>query len=165
MKLICPTLIQTILKTRTKLDPISNTWLQIQPMKEVMILPLADSRLIGDRIYIPNILYNTDGTDHNEAALVEMITGEKIGFAGIEGVFGWAEVANRVRDELEKKEFECELRVLRPRTGKHARITTRASFIRNNIWFRKDWENFPQYAKFIRNLTSYLKDPGSREKE
>lgn len=117
----------------------------------------GDSRLIGDRIYIPNILYNTDGTDHNEAALVEMITQEKILFAGIEGVFGWAEVANRVRDELEKKEFECELRVLRPRTGKHARITTRASFIRNNIWFRKDWEQFPQYAKFIRNLTSYLK--------
>jgi hypothetical protein len=50
-----------------------------------------------------------------------------------------------------------ELRVLRPRTGKHARITTRASFIRNNIWFRKDWEQFPQYAKFMRNLTSYLK--------
>lgn len=117
----------------------------------------ADSRLIGDRIYIPNILYNTDGTDHNEAALVEMIIGEKIGFAGIEGVFGWSEVANRVRDVLNDKEFECELRVLRPRTGKHARITTRASFIRNNIWFRKDWESFPQYAKFIRNLTSYLK--------
>jgi hypothetical protein len=117
----------------------------------------ADSRLVGDRIYIPNILYNTEGTDHNEPALVDMITSEKIGFAGIEGVFGWAEVANRVRDALERKGYDCELRVLRPRTGKHARITTRASFIRNNIWFRKDWEQFPQYAKFMRNLTSYLK--------
>jgi hypothetical protein len=43
----------------------------------------ADSRLVGDRIYIPNILYNTEGTDHNEPALVEMITSEKIGFAGL----------------------------------------------------------------------------------
>lgn len=116
-----------------------------------------DTRLIGDRIYIPNVLYNTDGTDHNEAALVEMLISEKIMFAGIEGVFGWADVANRVRDVLNEKEFECELRVLRPRTGKHARITTRSAFIRNNFWFRKDWEQFPQYAKFIRNLTSYLR--------
>jgi hypothetical protein len=116
-----------------------------------------DTRLVGDRIYIANILYNTDGTDHNEAALVQMLMEEKIRFAGIEGVFGWADVANRVRDALDEKDFECELRVLRPRTGKHARITTRASFIRNHFWFRKDWEQFPQYAKFIRNLTSYLK--------
>lgn len=120
-------------------------------------LAAIDSRLVGDRIYINQVLYNTDGTDHNEVALVEMITSEKIGFVGIEGVFGWAEVANRVRDVLDEKEFECELRVLRPRTGKHARITTRSSFIRNNFWFRKDWEQLPQYAKFIRNLTSYLK--------
>jgi hypothetical protein len=116
-----------------------------------------DTRLIGDRVYVPNVLYNTEGTDHNEPAVVEMVLAETIRFVGVEGVFGWADVANRIRDILNEKEFDCELRVLRPRTGKHARITTRASWVRNNMWFRKDWEQFPQYAKFIRNLTSYLK--------
>jgi hypothetical protein len=116
-----------------------------------------DSRLVGDRIYISNVLYNTEGTDHNESAVVEMIIQEGIRFAGIEGVFGWGDAVNRIRAELSAKEVECEVRTLRPRTGKHARILTRASFIRNNFYFRKDYEQFPQYAKFMRNLTSYLK--------
>jgi hypothetical protein len=115
------------------------------------------SRLIADRIYITDILYNTQGTDHNEAAIVEMIIDNKILNAGIEGVFGWADTVNRIRAELIEKKSDCEVRLLRPRTGKHARITTRAAFIRNHFWFRKDYENFPQYAKFIRNLTSYLR--------
>lgn len=125
-----------------------------------------DSRLIGNKIYIPNILFNTDGTDHNEIALIDMIISAKIMYAGIEGVFGWAQVVQRVREDLERKGHEGELRLLRPRTGKHARITTAASFIRNNFYFRKDWEDFPQYAKFMRNLTSYLRiqEPGRKNK-
>jgi hypothetical protein len=125
-----------------------------------------DSRLIGNRIYIPNILYNTLGTDHNEAATVDMILSGNIQYVGIEGIMGWAEVVTRIREELERKKYEGEVRLLRPRTGKHARITTRASFIRNHFYFRKDYEQFPQYAKFMRNLTSYLRiqEAGAKNK-
>lgn len=125
-----------------------------------------DSRLIGNKIYIHQILYNTEGTDHNEAAIVDVILKEKIMYCGIEGVMGWVDVVIRIREELERKNYEGEVRLLRPRNGKHARITTRASFIRNHFYFRKDWEQYPQYAKFMRNLTSYLRiqEPGSKNK-
>lgn len=125
-----------------------------------------DSRLIGNKIYIPSVLYNTEGTDHNQEAVVKMIVDEKIMYTGIEGVMGWKEVVNAIRAELERKNYEGEVRLLRPRTGKHARITTRASFIRNHFYFRKDYESFPQYAKFMRNLTSYLRiqEPGRGNK-
>lgn len=115
------------------------------------------SKLIGKKIYITDVLYNTDGADFNEAALVKMILDSRASSVGVESVFGWVETANRVRTELDEKNFQGEFRLLRPRTSKHSRILNRASFIRNNFYFRKDYLDLPQYAKFIRNLTSYLR--------
>lgn len=125
-----------------------------------------DTRLIGNKIYVPNVIYNTDGTDFNEAALVNLVLSTRASNVGIESVFGWKEVAINVRTELEQKGFEGEVRMLRPRTGKLARISNRASFIKNHFVFRDDYEQLPQYAKFMRNLTSYLKvqEPGKMNK-
>jgi len=115
------------------------------------------SKLIGDKIYITDVLYNTDGADFNEAALVKLCLQVKAGSCGVEAIMGWKETAERVRVELEQKNFQGEFRLLRPRTGKHSRILNRASFIRNNFYFRKDYNDYPEYAKFMRNLTSYLR--------
>lgn len=122
--------------------------------------------LISDRIYISDIIYNTLGTDHNEAALVNLIAGSKVVSAGVESVFGWKETAERIRQDLDRRGYQGEFRLLHPRTAKHSRILNRASFIKNNFYFRKDYNDFPQYAKFMRNLTSYLKiqEPGRTNK-
>lgn len=114
-------------------------------------------KLLGDKIYLTEMLYNTDGTDFNEPALVDMVKRNKANSVSVEGVLGWIECANRVRAELDQLGFEGEFRVTRPRMKKHPRILNRASFIRNHFVFRSDWEQYPQYAKFMRNLTSYLK--------
>lgn len=114
-------------------------------------------KLIGDRIYISEVLYNTEGADFNEAALVKMVIRNRASTTGVESVFGWVETAKRVKTELEEKNYEGDFRLLRPRQNKHSRILNRASFIRNHFYFRKDYEQYPQYAKFMRNLTSYLR--------
>lgn len=114
-------------------------------------------KLIGDKIYVTDILYNTEGTDFNEPALVKQIIAAKAKSVAVESVFGWKETAQRVRTELEEKNFEGEFRLTRPRHAKHSRILNRSSFIRIHFYFRSDYENYPQYAKFMRNLTSYLK--------
>ena len=123
-------------------------------------------KLIGDKIFLTDVLYNTDGADSNEIALVEMIKQSKANSVGVESVFGWVETARRVREDLAEKGFEGEFRLLRPRTNKHSRILNRSSFIRNNMYFRSDYENYPQYYKFMRNLTAYLKiqEAGKRNK-
>lgn len=123
-------------------------------------------KLVGDKIYIQDVLYNTEGADFNEAAMVQMIKQAKANSVGVESVFGWIETAKRVREDLEKKNFEGEFRMLRPRTSKHSRILNRSSFIKNHFVFRSDYNNIPQYAKFMRNLTSYLKiqAPGAMNK-
>lgn len=115
------------------------------------------AKLVGDKIYIDQILYNTDGADFNEAALVKLCLSVRASSTGVESVFGWKETAERVRADLERNNYQGEFRLLRPRTSKHSRILNRASFIRNNFYFRKDYLDYPQYAKFIRNLTSYLR--------
>lgn len=114
-------------------------------------------KLVDDRIYVTEILYNTEGTDHNEPALTKMIVRNRASSVAVESVLGWIETAKRVRTELEEKNFEGEFRLTRPRNNKHSRILNRSSFIRLHFYFRSDYENYPQYAKFIRNLTSYLK--------
>jgi predicted phage terminase large subunit-like protein len=126
----------------------------------------APFKLVGNKIYVTAMLYNTMGADHNELSLEEMIIAEKAMFVGVEAIFGWKETARRVRDALMERGWQGDFRNLRPRTSKHTRIVNRSAFIRNNMVFRSDWENFPQYAKFMRNLTSYLKiqEPGAKNK-
>lgn len=123
-------------------------------------------KLIDKKIHITNVLYNTEGADINEQAVVNMILQERVNAAGIEGVFGWAETVNRIRKELDEKNYEGEVRSLRPRTSKHSRILARSAFIRNHFYFREDYNNFPEYRKFMKNLTSYLRiqSPGLANK-
>lgn len=115
------------------------------------------TKLVGKRIYIPNVLYNIEGADENERRVPQLVLDEKADQVGVEGVFGWAETARRIEAKLEGTNFHGEVRILRPRTNKHVRINSRSSFIKNNFWFRKDYANFPEYMKFMENLTSYLK--------
>lgn len=114
-------------------------------------------KLIGDKIYLTDVIYNTEGADHNEKALADMVLSCNAKTVAVESTFGWKETANRVRDEVWRRGYKGDFRQLKPRQSKHSRILNRSSFIRNNFVFRSDWQEHPQYAKFMRNLTSYLK--------
>ena len=114
-------------------------------------------KLIGDRIYLTDVLYNTDGSDMNEIAVLDMIVKHLPSSVGVESVFGWKETAIRIKEAAQEKGYENDFRMLRPRTNKHTRIVNRSSFIKNHFYFRRDWDQFPQYAKFMRILTSYLR--------
>jgi hypothetical protein len=122
--------------------------------------------LVGNRIYVPEVLFNKDGTDLNEPAVRDLTMQNKVNFVGVESVMGWKETATRIREYLYEKEWQGEFIFLHPRTNKHARITNRQSFIRNNFWFRRDYANYPQYKAFMDNLTTYLKiqEPGQGNK-
>jgi hypothetical protein len=124
------------------------------------------SYLYGNKIFIVDVLYNTQGTDINELNIVDMVVKHKCHGVGIEGVFGWAETVKRIRERLDLMNYEGEIRQLKPRTAKHVRITSRSAFIRNHFMFRGDWINHPQYAKAFRNLTSYkrIQEPGKMNK-
>ena len=124
------------------------------------------SKLIGNKIYITDVIYNTLGSDHNEIKVEELILETNPKTVVCESIMGFQETSKRIREAVWAKGWNNEYRNLHPRTNKHVRIVNRASFIRNNFVFRSDWESLPQYAKFMRNLTSYLKiqEAGSKNK-
>ncbi len=126
----------------------------------------APFKLIGNKIYVTDMIYNTLGSDHVEKQVVDLVLANRASEVGIEAVMGWVETANRIRDMLHEKNYQNEFRNLRPRKGKHPRIVNRASFIRNHMLFRSDWQDRPEYAKFMRCLTSYKKiqEAGSKNK-
>lgn len=124
------------------------------------------TKLIGNKIYVTDVIYNTKGSDHNEVAVEELIISTNPKTVLCESIMGFKETSARIRDGIWAKGWKNEYRNLHPRTNKHVRIVNRAAFIRNNFVFRYDWEELPEYAKFMRNLTSYMKiqEAGSKNK-
>ncbi len=114
-------------------------------------------KLIGDKIYVTDMIYNASGSDENEIAMVKMIIAHRAKAVGVESTFGWVEVSKRVRDHLHSLKWNGDYRNLHPKSNKHSRILNQASFVRNHFVFRNDYEKIPQYAKFMRILTSYMK--------
>lgn len=114
-------------------------------------------KMRGKWIDIEDVIYNTMGADMNEPAVVKKIVEHGVNDAGIEGVMGWEQSVQRIRMEASKVAPNCRIRSLRPTTAKHARIVAKSSFIKRHFRFRKDWQMHPEYAKFMRNLTSYLR--------
>lgn len=114
-------------------------------------------KLSGNWIDVVDVVYNTKGADLNEEAIVRKIIDHKVNDAGIEGVMGWKESVARIREQVQRFAPDCTIRSLHPRTAKHPRIVARSSFIKNHFRFRDDWQENSEYAKFMRNLTSYLR--------
>jgi predicted phage terminase large subunit-like protein len=113
--------------------------------------------LVGNKIYIPHVIYNTHGTDVNEPACVDHISKEKLNAVNIEGNSAWILFAKSVRTKVHERYDACEIRVIKNSTNKHTRILAQSSFIKNNFIFRSDYKDHPQYMRFMQNLTSYMR--------
>lgn len=113
--------------------------------------------LIEDKVYIDHVIYNTDGVDVNEPEMAHQIITRKMNAGVIEGNGAWKLFAKAVRAKVDLALDDCEIRIIKNSVNKHTRILAMAAFIRNQCRFRSDYEQFPEYARFIKCLTSYLK--------
>lgn len=117
--------------------------------------------LIGDDIYIHDVMYNDDGTDINEIESANFAIKHKINEIKFEGNAAWFLMGKTIRALLQKAKSSCSVRIIDNTENKHTRILAQAGFIKNWFVFRNDWDDHKQYRKFIRNLTSYMKDGAS----
>jgi predicted phage terminase large subunit-like protein len=112
--------------------------------------------LIGNKIYVTDVIYNNNGTDENEPACVQMILRNKYKSVTIEGNSAWILFGKNIRTKVQDVNENCDIRIIKNTTNKHTRILAQSSFIRNNFVFRKDWQTCSvDYRKFMTNLTSY----------
>lgn len=121
-----------------------------------------DCYLIGDRIYVPAVIFNKDGTDINIPSLVENICINRIEFVEVEGNTGWILFGKDLRTKIHERFEDCEIRIIKNTTNKNTRIIAQAAFIKNHFYFDQDYEQDPQYRAFINNLTKYLREGQSK---
>ncbi len=120
--------------------------------------------LVGNKLYIPEVIYNTKGIDINGPAIVEMVVKHMCKAAEMETNFNWTTFGKSVRTRLQKVLPNCSMRLFPNTKNKHTRILAQSSFIRNNFIFRSDWQLCsPEYRKFMLNITAYkqVQEPGT----
>lgn len=117
-----------------------------------------ECHLYADRIYVVDVLFNKDGTDVNIPRLVEMLISRKIHKSEIEGNSAWILFAKDVRNKVQARYEDCEIRVIKNTTNKQTRILAASAFIKNHFIFLKEEFQSREYKMFIQNLTSYLRE-------
>lgn len=117
--------------------------------------------LVGNAVYIPEVIFSKEGTDVTEPDTVALATKYRVNTAWFEGNGGWVTMGKNIRKNLEVKLPDCEFRIIKNTTNKGTRIQERAAFIRRNFYFRSDYKEIPGYAEFMKNLMGYLKEGGN----
>ena len=111
------------------------------------------------KIYITEVIYNKDDIDVTEPFAVEMINRNKLDIAGYEtnqyGTMGYNSLSEKVR---------CNVYGKREHANKHGRIVAQSSFIRKYCVFRSDYKQNSEYALFMNDVYSYMKDGSSKDK-
>lgn len=126
--------------------------------------------LVGDKIYVHDVIYNTLGTDENRDRIVNKIIQYKANAAEVEGNGGWVMFGKNIREKLTlpppmgKGYSNCQVRVINNTQNKHSRILESSSFIKNHFVFRSDWRHIPEYKKFMECIIAYLRIQEGRNK-
>jgi predicted phage terminase large subunit-like protein len=112
--------------------------------------------LYKDRIYVPNVIFNKSGTDVNIPGIVETLITGRFTSAEIEGNSAWVLFAKKVRELVNERYEDCEVRIIKNTTNKHTRIIAMISFIKKHFWFLHKTYWTPEYRTFMQNFCSYM---------
>lgn len=117
-------------------------------------LSYPTGELIKDKVYITDIIFTKDGTDITIPLCAGKTNSKKTNYLTVESNSGG-------------KMYGKEIRQLCPGTtvllkhntaNKHTRILMQAGFILEHCYFREDYEDGSDYDRFMKQLTSYLKE-------
>ena len=116
---------------------------------------LVIGKIVQDKIYIDDVVFTKEGTEHNVGMTATKINEHTPEFIRIESNFG----GSMYRSLLEKEvNNTTTLLPIRAQSNKHSRIQTISGFLKKYCVFRKDYDNGSEYDLFMRNLTGYTKN-------
>jgi len=115
------------------------------------------AKLVGNSIYVDEVIYNTDGIDLNGPRTIDLVVKHECQRGAIEANFKFfTDFGNGVKAAIKTRVPNCLYLLVQNNVNKHTRILAQSSFIRANFVFRKDWQTCSkEYRKFMVNLTSY----------
>lgn len=112
--------------------------------------------IIEDKVYVPEILFNTLGTEATEPETVRLLVRYKTNAARFEGNGGWVSMGKAIRSKIEESLPDIDYRIIKATTNKETRMLAWAAWVKRNVYFRKDYKNDRQYNDFMVNLTNYM---------
>lgn len=111
--------------------------------------------LVGNRIYIEDVLFTTLGTDVNVDLTANILNKYKPEFCRIESNFGGSMYMSLLQPKTHE---DVTLLNIRATTNKHSRIVQLSGFIKKYCYFRTDYEIGSDYDKFMENVFEYTAD-------
>jgi len=114
--------------------------------------------LVGNKVHVSNALYDLT-TDI--PACVDFIAANAIKSVIFSCPKEYNHFGVSLRSALTAAKSGCSIRIANYTGDPHTRILAQSAFITNHFLFRDDYEKLPQYNKFMKNLTSYLKVGGN----
>jgi predicted phage terminase large subunit-like protein len=111
--------------------------------------------LRGNKIYIIDVIYTKESTDTNVQLTADILNKHTPEYCRIESNMGGGMYRNLLQPKVSNL---VQLLAVRNSTNKHVRIMTLSGFIKEFCVFRDDYEINSDYDRFMRNLTTYLKD-------
>ncbi|HYD91741.1 MAG TPA: phage terminase large subunit [Flavobacterium sp.] len=110
----------------------------------------------SDFTYITDVIFTQEGVEITEPFVAQMIIDTKCDIMRVESNNGGKSFAQNVQ-KLIKGQSGCSV-IFEPTTAnKETRILMNAGYIKNNFYFRDDYEPGSDYDKFMRQMTSYVK--------
>lgn len=120
--------------------------------------------VIEGAVFINKVIFNKRDTDENIPETVELAVHGKAHYVQVESNGGWKLARKSIKKSLEERAPDCEVRSIHARTNKETRIIAAAAWVRNNCYFRNDWEDSDdkEYYDFMKNLTGYLREGSNK---
>ena len=105
-------------------------------------------------VYIHEVVFTTDGVEVTIPRCIELIDREEPEYVRVESNSGGKMFARELNEKIEGR---TTILPVASTKNKHTRIMMQSAFIKKFFRFREDWEDIPEYARFMRELTGYLK--------
>ncbi|WP_148375235.1 MULTISPECIES: hypothetical protein [Butyricimonas] len=109
-------------------------------------------------VYVPEFLCNNNGLDYMIPAVSNMAMKHKPTDVCLEGNGGWIQTCKDIRNCIQENDGNIRVAIYKEKGNKEEKISGQAYFVINNFYFREDYRDMQEYAKAIKNLTSYLKN-------
>lgn len=121
-------------------------------------LSMPFAKLVGNKIFINDVLFTKEGTDKNVPMSIERINKHIPEYVQIESNFGGGMYIQLMSIHTEPRMNEVTALIpLNARANKHVRIQTIAGFIIKHCYFKKDFDVNSEYGKFMIELCKYTK--------
>ena len=110
--------------------------------------------IFDTKVYIEDVLFNKKGLDINVRSIVDKVHKHEIKEMHIETNGAGKKHLKNVRQEVKT----CHILGKHNSANKTSRILNEEGFVKINFYFREDYEPDSEYARYIHELTNYLKD-------